>query len=156
MPIHVVTGLGPDGRSKVVSKAEKVLGAPRAAGLLTDDSSIRASNDGAAMQIANLYQTGPAPQVERPARGVTLPIPTPPGGVMWLELKFDGGTVQELHRTDSIDLQHILSGEVELVLEEGAVRLSAGDTVVIPGVVHGWRSETGWSSGIFILGLAPV
>jgi hypothetical protein len=29
---------------------------------------------------------------------------------------------------------------VTLLLEDGEVELNAGDSVVIPGVMHGWRS----------------
>ena len=44
-----------------------------------------------------------------------------------------------MHTTDTLDINHVISGEVELLLEEGrSVTLQAGDSVVIPGVPHGW------------------
>ena len=156
MAMHVVTGVGPDGRSRVVAREEKVLGAAHTAGLKADDSSVREGEDSASLRIAKLCEIGPAPRIARPAKGVMLPVSLPPWGVAWFEMKFDGSTVHQLHRTDSIDFHYILSGEVDLELEAGTIRLSVGDSAVIPGVVHGWRSASGWSSSLFVVGLEPA
>ena len=156
MPKHVVTGVGPDGRSAVISQEEKILGAAHAAGLKTDDSSVREGEHSASLRIVKLSEMEPKPRIARPRKGVVLPVAMPPGAVAWFEMKFDGATLQQRHRTDSIDFHYILSGEVDLVLEAGAVRLSVGDSVVIPGVVHGWESERGWSSCLFVVGLEPA
>ena len=156
MPKHVVTGVGPDGRSRVISQEEKTLGAAHTAGLKTDDSSVRQGEHSAALRIAKLCEMEPNPRIPRPRKGVLLPVAMPPGAVAWFEMKFDGATVQQLHRADSIDFHYILSGEVDLMLEAGAVRLSVGDSVVLPGVVHGWQSERGWSSCLFVVGLEPA
>jgi quercetin dioxygenase-like cupin family protein len=52
-----------------------------------------------------------------------------------------------MHRTDTIDLDLILAGELELELPGGAkVRLGAGDAVVQRGTWHKWTN----------LGDAPV
>jgi len=45
-----------------------------------------------------------------------------------------------LHRTDTLDLLYVASGEVDLVLESGRVHLAAGDHLVMQGDVHGWRT----------------
>jgi mannose-6-phosphate isomerase-like protein (cupin superfamily) len=46
-----------------------------------------------------------------------------------------------MHATDTLDINYIISGAVELLLEEGrSVMLKAGDSIVIPGVLHGWRA----------------
>jgi mannose-6-phosphate isomerase-like protein (cupin superfamily) len=156
MPKHVVTGVGPDGRSRVVSQDEKILGGAQAAGLKADDSSVREGEHSASLRIAKLCEIEPNPRIARPRKGVVLPVAMPPGTVAWFEMKFDGATLQQRHRTDSIDFHYILSGEVDLMLEAGAVRLSVGDSVVIPGVVHGWQSERGWSSCLFVVGLEPA
>jgi mannose-6-phosphate isomerase-like protein (cupin superfamily) len=44
-----------------------------------------------------------------------------------------------IHATDTLDINYIIAGSVELLLEEGrSVTLRAGDSVIIPGVKHGW------------------
>lgn len=46
-----------------------------------------------------------------------------------------------MHTTDTIDFEYIISGEVWLELDDGAmVHLSAGDTVVQNGTRHAWRN----------------
>jgi quercetin dioxygenase-like cupin family protein len=46
-----------------------------------------------------------------------------------------------MHATDTIDYLVVLSGAVTLVLEEGEAALGPGDFVVDRGVVHGWRND---------------
>jgi mannose-6-phosphate isomerase-like protein (cupin superfamily) len=47
-----------------------------------------------------------------------------------------------MHRTDTLDLLTVVSGEVWLVLEEGEVRLQAGDCVVQRGTWHAWQNRS--------------
>ena len=47
-----------------------------------------------------------------------------------------------LHRTETIDYGIVLSGEVWLVLDQGEVRLGAGDVVVQRGTNHAWSNRT--------------
>ena len=47
-----------------------------------------------------------------------------------------------MHRTDTLDLVTIVSGEVWLVLEEGEVHLQAGDCVVQRGTWHAWQNRS--------------
>jgi mannose-6-phosphate isomerase-like protein (cupin superfamily) len=47
-----------------------------------------------------------------------------------------------MHRTDTIDLLTIVSGEVWLVLEEREVHLQAGDCVVQRGTWHAWQNRS--------------
>jgi mannose-6-phosphate isomerase-like protein (cupin superfamily) len=50
---------------------------------------------------------------------------------------------QGLHTTTTSDLQLVLEGEIELVLESGERRtLRAGDVAVVNGIPHAWRNET--------------
>jgi quercetin dioxygenase-like cupin family protein len=44
------------------------------------------------------------------------------------------------HATVTIDLLVVLAGEVLLDLDQGAVVLRAGDTIVQDGAAHAWRS----------------
>jgi hypothetical protein len=156
MAYHVVAGIGPDGRSTVISREQRVVKSPSAAGFDAGDDGIRPDDGGAAFMLANLYNADPDPKIDRPNRGHLLPVPFPPGAFQWLEMKYDGAYTTELHRTDSIDLHYIVAGGTELVLENGSVKVSAGDTIVVPGVVHAWRSTTGVTSNIFAIGLRPL
>ncbi len=87
MPKHVVTGVGPDGRSKVMSQEEKILGAAHAAGLKTDDSSVREGEHSASLRIVKLSEMEPKPRIARPRKraltfvldgGAELPPAPPP------------------------------------------------------------------------------
>lgn len=46
-----------------------------------------------------------------------------------------------MHRTDSVDLIIILSGELWCKLEDSEVLLKAGDSLVQRGVTHAWRNR---------------
>ena len=61
--------------------------------------------------------------------------------------RFDTGGVMEpdnpgMHTTRTIDYGIILSGEIDLELDEGEVHLSAGDVVVQRGTRHAWRNRS--------------
>jgi mannose-6-phosphate isomerase-like protein (cupin superfamily) len=47
-----------------------------------------------------------------------------------------------MHRTDTIDFEYVISGEVWLELDDGVeVHLRPGDTVVQNGTRHAWRNK---------------
>jgi quercetin dioxygenase-like cupin family protein len=47
-----------------------------------------------------------------------------------------------LHRTPTIDCQYVLSGEIELIIEDGkTTTLGPGDLAVVDGVPHAWRND---------------
>jgi mannose-6-phosphate isomerase-like protein (cupin superfamily) len=48
-----------------------------------------------------------------------------------------------IHRTRSIDYVIVLEGEIDLLLDEGEVRLRAGDVVVQRGTNHAWINRSG-------------
>jgi mannose-6-phosphate isomerase-like protein (cupin superfamily) len=116
-------------------------------------SAIQSAQDEARPSIAKLHESDRPGVFPRPAAGHLLPIATPPHGLLWLEMKFEAHYETEFHRTDSIDFHYVIAGEVELILEDGSVTLRAGDTVMLPGVVHRWRSERLWHSNMFAIGL---
>jgi mannose-6-phosphate isomerase-like protein (cupin superfamily) len=45
-----------------------------------------------------------------------------------------------MHRTETIDLLVVVSGQVDLVLERESVRLRAGDCIVQRGTWHAWEN----------------
>jgi Cupin domain len=70
---------------------------------------------------------------------------------------------RSFHRTETIDFGIVMSGEVELLLDEGETTVRAGDIVVQRGTNHGWANRTDTPcriafvliDGLFTGGLAP-
>lgn len=151
--IHVITGIGPNGRSAILSTTEKVLG-PAAAGATAVAEQTSAPDNEAQALLFKTTGMPPLLDFTRPVEGPILDMQIRPGETAWMQFEL-GPTEYDVHRTDTIDYNIILTGEVELVLEETSVLLRAGDSVVIPGVLHGWRSTTGWSSSIVMIGIGP-
>ena len=53
-------------------------------------------------------------------------------------LEFAPGLAARNHRTDSIDYIVVLSGEIEMELDDTVVQLKAGDVMVQRGTIHNW------------------
>jgi len=47
-----------------------------------------------------------------------------------------------MHVTTTVDCAVVITGEIYALLEDGEVRLSAGDTLVQRGTVHGWSNRS--------------
>jgi hypothetical protein len=66
-----------------------------------------------------------------------------PAGVLLDEaggpVNFDGDR-PGFHRTDSVDVDIVISGSIVLELDEEDVTLDSGDVVVLNGNNHGWRN----------------
>ncbi len=149
---RIVTGHHADGRSTVLLDAPAPNVKQRAAGnastllWVTEESpaSVSQGGDRAAREVA----------VPPPARGSIFRIAEFPPGV--------GGEVRDnetvlrdfgigpqvarghpprhpaMHRTRSLDYVVVLEGEITLLLDDGEVRLQAGDVVVQQGTNHAW------------------
>ena len=64
---------------------------------------------------------------------------TLPGGTVFRVVEFSPGVSPRVHRTDSIDYAVIVSGEIDMELDDGkSVHLKAGDVLVQRGTVHNW------------------
>jgi naringenin degradation protein FdeH len=46
------------------------------------------------------------------------------------------------HKTHSVDYAIVLSGEIHALMDEGEVRLSAGDVLIQRGTNHAWSNRT--------------
>ncbi len=46
-----------------------------------------------------------------------------------------------MHISDTVDLVHVLSGEMYMVLDHDEVLVRAGDVIIMRGGWHGWRNE---------------
>ena len=54
-------------------------------------------------------------------------------------ITWEPGLSYPIHRTATIDFIFIVSGQLELILEEGSTVLNPGDCVIQRGTNHGWR-----------------
>ena len=63
---------------------------------------------------------------------------TVPGGSIFRVIEFAPGVAPRNHRTDSIDYGIILSGEIDMEVDDSSVHLRAGDVFVQRGTMHNW------------------
>jgi quercetin dioxygenase-like cupin family protein len=63
-------------------------------------------------------------------------------GIVFRVVSFGPGVAPRNHRTDSIDLATVISGEIDMELDDGvSVHLEAGDVIVQRGTVHNWVNK---------------
>jgi quercetin dioxygenase-like cupin family protein len=127
---RVVTGHNAQGRSKVLIDApatnlkQPVPGIASTMVWCTDDAS-------AEMPVGE--------KVEDMGNRMMGTLP-PERGTRFAIMEFAPGAVSAMHRTESIDYIIMQSGEIEMDLDEGVVRLKAPDVLVQRGTVHAWRN----------------
>jgi mannose-6-phosphate isomerase-like protein (cupin superfamily) len=63
---------------------------------------------------------------------------TVPGGSVFRVAEFGPGVAPRVHRTDSIDYAVVMSGEIDMELDDTVVHLKAGDVLVQRGTIHNW------------------
>jgi quercetin dioxygenase-like cupin family protein len=67
---------------------------------------------------------------------------TLPDGTIFRMIEFAPGVAARNHRTDSIDYITVISGEIDMELDEGkSVHLKAGDVLVQRGTIHNWVNK---------------
>src|SRR5262245_5618727 len=59
-------------------------------------------------------------------------------GTIFRVIEFAPGVAARNHRTDSIDYIVVMSGEIDMELDESEVHLRAGDVMVQRGTIHNW------------------
>ena len=60
-------------------------------------------------------------------------------GTVFRVVRYEPGLTPRMHRTDSIDYAVVLSGEIDMELDDHrTVPLKAGDLVVQRGTIHAW------------------
>ena len=60
-------------------------------------------------------------------------------GTVFRVVRYEPGVVPRNHRTDSIDYAVVVSGEIDMELDDGVVvKLNAGDALVQRGTIHNW------------------
>jgi hypothetical protein len=143
----VETGVGDDGRSRVTSVHDVLADRAFRSGSLTSEV---------------LWATNEIPfELPIPRRAASDPVVDfgiPANAIRFTMLRIEAGEQEHgLHRTDTIDFDLVVAGEVDLLLDDGDINLQPGDSVVLPGVTHGWRAgPDGVVMCIAVLGLAAV
>ena len=59
-------------------------------------------------------------------------------GTVFRVAEFGPGVAPRNHRTDSIDYAVVMSGEIDMELDDTVVHLKAGDVLVQCGTIHNW------------------
>jgi quercetin dioxygenase-like cupin family protein len=62
----------------------------------------------------------------------------PANGSRFAIIDFPPGVPSRMHRTESIDYVLVLSGEIDMDMDNSTVRLKAGDVMVQRGTNHAW------------------
>lgn len=60
------------------------------------------------------------------------------GGSVFRIARYEPGVARRNHQTDSIDYAVVLSGEIDMELDEEEVHLKAGDVLIQRGTMHNW------------------
>jgi quercetin dioxygenase-like cupin family protein len=59
-------------------------------------------------------------------------------GSVFRVIEFAPGVAPRNHRTDSIDYAFVISGEIDMEMDDCVVHLKAGDALVQRGTIHNW------------------
>jgi quercetin dioxygenase-like cupin family protein len=79
-------------------------------------------------------------------------------GTVFRVVEFGPGVAPRNHRTDSIDYAVVLSGEIDMELDDSVVHLKAGDVLVQRGTIHNWinRGATPCVIAFVLIDAKPV
>jgi quercetin dioxygenase-like cupin family protein len=59
-------------------------------------------------------------------------------GTVFRVVEFAPGVSPRVHRTDSVDYAVVMSGEIDMELDDSVIHLKAGDVLVQRGTIHNW------------------
>jgi mannose-6-phosphate isomerase-like protein (cupin superfamily) len=62
-------------------------------------------------------------------------------GTVFRIVRYDPGVAPRNHRTDSTDYAVVISGEIDMEMDEAIVHLKQGDVLVQRGTVHNWNNR---------------
>ena len=129
-PAHrrVVTGVNAAGKSLVVSD-----GPVPTEGRWSDGGA-----DGADLWCLNQVPVDLSDSLD-PIKGYEGREWPPKGGAIARVGTWPRGFQYQVHRSPTIDFVFVISGHIELILDEGSATLAPGDCCVQRGTNHGWR-----------------
>jgi quercetin dioxygenase-like cupin family protein len=79
-------------------------------------------------------------------------------GTIFRVIEFAPGVAARNHRTSSIDYIVVISGEIDMELDDSLVHLKAGDVMVQRGTIHNWvnRGTTPCVLAVVLIDAKPV
>lgn len=126
-PRRIVTGHDADGRSRIAS--DELLGNAR---------SLRSGHESYVVWATESVPADLGDDADGATRAVGRHLPD---GTVFRLTTYEPGVEPAPHRTESVDYAVIISGEIDMVLDEQTVHLRAGDVVVQRGTRHDWRND---------------
>jgi mannose-6-phosphate isomerase-like protein (cupin superfamily) len=63
-------------------------------------------------------------------------------GSVFRVVEYEPGVTPRNHRTDSIDYAVVMSGEIDMAMDDSVVHLKAGDVLVQRGTIHNWGHDS--------------
>jgi quercetin dioxygenase-like cupin family protein len=156
---RVVVGTDPDGTSMLVSAGPPVTVFQNPKGdngrRIPEGVGIPENLSDGELVVAELWATQSAGMDgSDPTEGVAWSSGCEPGATRWRMVVHGPNRVAPMHRTNTVDYDLLVDGELVLVLDEGEVNLVPGDCVILPGARHGWRAgPRGARLMVFMLGL---
>ena len=126
---RVVTGLNELGKSAIVSD-----GAVPAAARYSELGKASGSD----LWLEKVVPVDNADKTD-PMADYSLQAWPPSGGVIFRTATWEPGFSYPMHRSDTVDFFFVISGRLELILEDGSTILESGDSVVQRGTNHAWR-----------------
>jgi quercetin dioxygenase-like cupin family protein len=121
---RVVTGHAADGRAIVT--IDEVA------------SNVQTSRPGVSSVVIWTTEAFPADNDGNEDTSRTKVATTRENGTIFRVIEFAPGAAPRNHRTDSIDYAVVLSGEIDMPLDDTEVHLKAGDVLVQRGTIHNW------------------
>jgi quercetin dioxygenase-like cupin family protein len=96
------------------------------------------SRPGATSCVVWTTEGFPADNTGEEDEGLRKTATTLDNGTVLRILELAPGVSPRNHRTDSIDYAVVMSGEVDMELDDATVHLKAGDVLVQRGTIHNW------------------
>jgi quercetin dioxygenase-like cupin family protein len=121
---RVVTGHDADGRAIV--KVDEIA------------KNLVSSRPGATSCVVWTTQGFPVDNTGEEDQGLRQTGTTLDNGTVFRVLELAPGASPRNHRTDSIDYAVVMSGEIDMELDDSTVHLKAGDVLVQRGTIHNW------------------
>jgi len=99
---------------------------------------ITSSRPGASASVVWTTESFPVNNTGDADEGLRTVRTTLQNGTVFRVIEFAPGVAPRNHRTDSIDYAVVVSGDIDMELEDSVVHLKAGDVLVQRGTIHNW------------------